>query len=247
MKKNMLPLLLVLLGSGAGLLYRPVRMLGLICAGIGILLFVFHFLSEHEKQSRTAKRAKRVLLILLALGILLFAGLEAFILANDKTDGHSTPSAVIILGAGVYGTTPSVALRVRLDAALAYLADKPGIPVVVSGGQGNAEDITEAECMYRYLSERGIEESRILREEGATNTKENIERSLAVLSVKGYDITDNIAVVTADYHLARAKVLFGTPNFIPVAAHTPLRYLPMTVNYYVREAFGLARALILHR
>lgn len=247
MKKNGLSLILVLLGSSAGLLYRPVRMLGLICAGIGILLFIFRFLSEREKRSRGAKYAKRILSVLLALGILTFAGLETFILANDETDEQRTPSAVIILGAGVYGTTPSVALRARLDAALVYLADKPDIPIVVSGGQGNAEDITEAECMHRYLSERGIDGSRILREEEATNTKQNIEKSLAVLAVKGYDVTDEIAVVTADYHLARAKVLFGTPNFIPVAAHTPLRYLPMTINYYVREAFGLARALILHR
>lgn len=247
MKKNVLPLVLVLLGSSAGLLYRPVRMLGLFCAGIGILIILFRFLSEREKRSRAARYAKRILLIVLTVGILIFTVLEGFILANNRTDEQSTPSAVLILGAGVYGTTPSVALRARLDAALDYLADKPEIPIVVSGGQGNAEDITEAECMYRYLSERGIDASRILREEEATNTKENIEKSLAVLFVKGYDITDNIAVVTADYHLARAKVLFSAPNFIPVAAHTPLRYLPMTINYYVREAFGLARALILHR
>ena len=245
MKKN--SLILILLGSSAGLLYRPVRMLGLLCVGIGICLLAFRFLSEREKRSRAARYAKRVLLAGLAVGILLFAALEGFILANSGTDEQSTPGAVIILGAGVYGTTPSVSLRARLDAALDYLAERPDIPIVVSGGQGNAEDITEAECMYRYLVRNGIEESRILREEKATNTKENIENSLAVLAAKGYDTTGNIAVVTADYHLARAKVLFDTPNFIPVAAHVSLRYLPMTINYYVREAFALVRAWILHR
>ena len=247
MKKRLLPLFLVLLGGGVGLLYRPVRMLGLLCACIGILLFVFRLLAEREEKSCAARYAKRVLCVLLAVGILLFGALEGFILANDETDHERTPGAVIILGAGVYGTTPSVSLRARLDAALDYLSDKSDIPIVVSGGQGNAESITEAECMYRYLTERGIESDRILREDKAGNTRENIDNSLALLSVKGYDVTEDIAVVTADYHLARAKVLFGMPNFIPVAAHTPLRYLPMTVNYYVREAFGLARALILHR
>ena len=247
MRKHLWPLLLVLLGSSAGLLYRPVRMLGLLCAGIGVLLFVFRFLAEREQTSRSAKLTKRVLCVLLALGILLFAALEAFILANDDTDAERVPSAVIVLGAGVYGTTPSMSLRVRLDAALSYVADKAEIPIVVSGGQGNAEDITEAECMYRYLSERGIAEERILREEEARNTRENLDKSLALLAVKGYDTTADIAVVTADYHLARAKVLFATPNFIPVAAKMPRFYWPLTLNYYVREAFGLARALILHR
>lgn len=247
MRKHLWPIILVLLGSTAGLLYRPVRMLGLLCAGIGVLFFVFRFLAEREKASRAAKLAKRVLCVFLALGILLFAALEVFIIANDDTDTERVPGAVVILGAGVYGTTPSMSLRVRLDAALEYVSDKPEIPIVVSGGQGNAEDITEAECMYRYLTERGIEAERILREEESRNTRENLDKSLALLAVKGYDTTANIAVVTADYHLARAKVLFAMPNYIPVAAKMPRFYWPLTLNYYVREAFGLARALILHR
>ena len=247
MRKQLCPLLLLLTGASAAIVYRPVRMLGLCLAGIGVCILLFRFLGRKEKQSKAARTAKRVLSILLAVGCVCFAALEIYILANDATDETREPSAVIILGAGVYGTEPSVSLRVRLDAALAYLADKPDIPVVVSGGQGNAEDITEAECMRRYLTAHGLDGSRILMEEEARNTRENIDNSLAVLAENGTDTSDNIAVVTADYHLARAGILFAQPNFIPVAAHLPQDYWPLTLNYYVREAFALVRAWILHR
>ena len=61
----------------------------------------------------------------------------------------------------------------RLDAALAYLEENPKAYVVVSGGQGAGEDISEAEAMRRYLAARGIEESRILMEDKSMSTLEN--------------------------------------------------------------------------
>ena len=61
----------------------------------------------------------------------------------------------------------------------------------------------------------------------------------------GVDVTDNIAVVTADYHLCRAAYLWGTPHIVPVAAEMPAYYWPLTVNYYIREAFAMAAEVFL--
>lgn len=73
-------------------------------------------------------------------------------------DGFAS-GAVIVLGAGVNGTEPSLSLRTRLDAALDYLERWPEIPVVLTGGQGYGEEITEAACMYAYLTEHGVDPS----------------------------------------------------------------------------------------
>ena len=82
-------------------------------------------------------------------------------------------------------------------------------------------------------------------EEQARNTRENIDFSLTLLHELGIDTTSNIAVVSNDYHLARAAYLWGPPNMVPVAAHMPAIFWPLTVNYYVREAFGMAEAVLL--
>ena len=63
-------------------------------------------------------------------------------------EGHASPpagaDAVIVLGCGVRGERVSLTLARRLDAALAYLEENPKAYVVVSGGQGAGEDISEA-------------------------------------------------------------------------------------------------------
>ena len=80
---------------------------------------------------------------------------------------------MIVLGAGVNGTEPSLSLRTRLDAALDYLTANPDIPAVLTGGRGYGETITEAQCMYDYLTERGVEPERLILEDAASNTAEN--------------------------------------------------------------------------
>lgn len=95
--------------------------------------------------------------------------------------------------------------------------------------------------MYDWLTARGVPREQIILEERATNTEENIRYSLELLEER--DVAGNIAVVSSDYHLCRAAMYLGG-DMVPVAARMPLRYLPLTVNYYVREAFGLAAAMV---
>lgn len=222
-----------------GKVYRPVRVLCLCLAALLLLYLTLKVLKKQEK-----KHAYRLLLCLFCAAITAFLALEFKITGYGETDTETPVSAVVILGAGVNGTEPSLSLAVRLTAALDYLADKPEIPIVVTGGQGGGEDITEAQCMADWLIARGMAENRIYLEEQATNTQENIEFSKAVLERIGIDTTGNIAVVTADYHLYRAHLYWGIPWMVPVAAKMPTFYWPLTLNYYIREAFAVAKILV---
>jgi len=106
------------------------------------------------------------------------------------------------------------------------------------------ENITEAQCMADWLIEHGIDESRIYLEEQATNTRENVEFSQEILQSIGIDTTDNVAVVTSNYHLYRASLYWGVPWMVPVAAKMPAFYWPLTLNYYIREVFAVAKLLV---
>ena len=91
---------------------------------------------------------------------------------------------VVVLGAGVNGTQPLPSLEERLEAALAYLQTYPEAQCVVSGGQGGGENITEALCMYTWLTDRGIPPERIWQEEQASSTQENLRFSLELIQEK---------------------------------------------------------------
>ena len=101
--------------------------------------------------------------------------------------------------------------------------------------------------MANWLMDHGIPEERIILEEQADNTEENIRFSKELLAGQGIDLTGSIAVVSSDYHLYRASLYWASPGFVPVAAHMPGQYLPLTINYYIREAFAAAKLLVFDR
>lgn len=143
------------------------------------------------------------------------------------------PHAVIVLGCQVKGEQPSSMLAYRLIAAAEVLSAHPDAVVVVSGGQGRGEDISEAEAMRRFLVDRGIAESRIIKEDKSVSTRENFRFSVELLAERG--ITDGVVVVTNDFHQFRAGI-YARENGLKTVGHhssrTPVRNM---LNYWIRE------------
>ena len=146
----------------------------------------------------------------------------------------------IVLGAGVNGSTPSLSMCNRLDAALAYLGANPDALAVVSGGQGEGEDITEAKAMADYLTAHGIDSARIVQEDQSRSTRENLENSFAILRARGYDPANGVGIVTSEYHLYRAKRMVRALGAEPVGIAAETTLPTMRVNYFIREAFAAA-------
>ena len=207
------------------------------------VLFIFYLLEHFARRGhRAAAWCELALIAALLLGFSLFTVLETMVVRGSFADESDAPvSAVIVLGAGVNGETPSLSLRTRIDAAAAYLARHPDVPVILSGGQGPGEAITEAECMRRALVSRGVDEDRLHLEERSASTEENLRFSREMLEGLGVDLTQRVAIVTSDYHLCRARLMWGGAS-TAVPAHMPsaLYFRCLSVNYFIREAFGLA-------
>lgn len=150
------------------------------------------------------RRGKALLgagVVALGAGVVWCGVLSAWMLA-DVGEPPDAPAAVVVLGCRVEGDTPSQALQRRIDTAADYLLAHPGVPVVVSGGMGDGERISEAEAMRRGLVERGVADDRILLEDRSTSTLENLTNSAAILAEKG--LGSSVVVVTEGYHLHRA-------------------------------------------
>ena len=176
--------------------------------------------------------------------------METAVVFRGEADNSAVPvDAVIVLGAGVNGETPSAALRSRIDAAAAYLETHPGVPVVLSGGQGPGERISEAEAMYRALrTEDGAENARYLLEDRSTSTAENFKFSKALLAEGGLDTdTAVIAVVTNDFHCFRAHMIARRQGLRIVDVPAELPWWWLTANYYAREAFAVVKTALFDR
>ncbi|MBO5386638.1 MAG: YdcF family protein [Lachnospiraceae bacterium] len=157
------------------------------------------------------KKLPRWLIGIYYLGMTLIAIVIPVLFISGGTDNVTyKEDAIIVLGAAVRGERISGALQKRLDVAIEYYQENPDVVIVVTGGQGPQEDITEALAMERYLIANGIPQKNIIKEEKATSTYENFKYSKELLNdyFTELGVTEyKLAYVTDDYHIYRAGQL----------------------------------------
>lgn len=148
---------------------------------------------------------------------------------------------LIVLGARVRGETLSLSLKARLDVACEYLKENPETKAVLSGGQGEGEDISEAEAMRRYLVEQGIDEERLYLENQSRDTTENLKYSFEIIDGEKEDAS--VIVVTNRFHVLRSKMIAKDlgKEVSGIGART-LQFLIPT--YYLREFFAVVAEAI---
>ena len=185
---------------------------------------------KHERVIVMKKLVLKFLCILLIIALLIPA-----VLIVGTMDGTGEPSGevLIVLGTTVNGTEPSPMLRQRLDAAVEYLNAHPDTACIVTGGKGDDVNLSEAQCMWNYLTAAGIEESRITQEDRATSTVENLRNVRSMLD------TDEVTILSSDFHLFRSGLIAEDAGF--TAALIPAKTEPFSLlaPWFLREIFAL--------
>lgn len=214
-----------------------------ILAGAGLVI-AFYTLTARWR-ARAAKPLRIIVTALLTLGVGLFLVAEILVIAGARSDEDPEADYVIVMGAGINGTSPSISLKERLEAALSYLNEYPNSIAIVSGGQGTGEVASEASVMAAWLQARGIDPARIVVEDQARSSYENLLYSLQIIEDLGGDPTGRVAIVSSEYHLYRIRLIGRALGCKPLcyAGHTNYRLL--LANYAVREAFGVWRIWVL--
>ena len=201
--------------------------------------------------------AWRIIRIVLSAFAVLFMIVESMMIAASfPKDAPMPPDTIIILGAHVAADGLSATLQSRLEAGLAYAAANPGAAIIVSGGQGLDEPISEAAAMRGFLVANGIDEGRIWMEDESHNTFENLVFTMDILNDKGrFDADDGIpdssrsysvTIVTSEFHIFRTAMLAGRVGYDPhfISAPTPFSILP---SCYSREFFGVVKSFFVDR
>ncbi len=196
-----------------------------------------HEVSDHRIPM--APRWWRILRMILLAGLLAFvltgAGLSvAMISALHNPPGDS--ATVIVLGCKIYGSQPSPMLQRRLNAALSYLREHPGTPVICSGGKGRKEQYSEARVMAQYLYENGVGEGQIYLEENSVNTAQNLQFSAKIIQEQGLPI--QAAIATDGFHQLRSQRYAKINDLEGKALPSPTSW-SITPCYWCREWIAL--------
>ncbi|MEH7073267.1 YdcF family protein [Neobacillus drentensis] len=190
------------------------------------------------------KNRKRVFLLLgllITLGLIYIGILQFKISQYSHNEVPKNADYLIVLGARVKGTVPSLALASRINSAAEYLKKNKETIVITSGGKGPGEDISEAESIRRKLVEQGISESRIILEDQSTDTYENIKFSKRLIPTGaklGLVVTNTFHVyrgvsIARDYGLEVHGLPAATPWSAVIKSYSR-EYLAITKFYLKR-------------
>lgn len=183
-----------------------------------------------------------VLLILKSIGIIL-AIIAILIISEFKSEikNYNAIDYAIILGAGLDGAQISTRLQKRLDKAYHELKNMK-VPIIVSGGQGPDEFVSEAYAMSEYLIKKGISREHLIIEDQSTSTQENLLFSSKYIE----NSKNNIVIITSDYHMFRSKMLARRLNLKcqGVSAKSAREKLP---RQFIREIFAVLKDLVVRR
>ena len=201
----------------------------------GLFLPKIHIMLGTWRKHNVLKWCYRGLLgIILLIAFLVVAESACMIHAAGRKPAEG--ATVVVLGCRVYGERASLSMIERLDAAYDYLVEHEDSACILSGGQGSGENITEAECMYRYLVSKGVAPERLYKEEQSTDTRENLLFSKQLIEAQG--LNPVIAIATSEYHEYRAGLIAEriAMEYAAVPGRTAIWLFP---TYYVRELYAI--------
>ena len=221
----------------------------LYCLSVIIAVIVYPFLRKNRRLRNFTRACGAVMLV-----FAIYCGIISCLIASEmihgderaaavSASGEETPQTVIVLGCQVIDGEPSPMLALRLGKAEEYLRAHPSAVCVVTGGMGIDEEISEAECMYRYLIRAGIDADRIYKEDRSTDTTENLRFTTEIIEAEG--LPQDVVVVSECYHIYRG-VRQAKLNGLHAAGICPssdpvIITLP---SYWLREIFAVTRDLL---
>lgn len=218
----------------------------LIPAGLAAIFAVYGLLSVPKwKQKRSTKCLRVTFSVLLTVFFLVVGITGLLVICQGAAQPECECQYVVVLGARAENDGPGVTLNERIRRAYDYLTENPNAIAVVSGGKGEDEPISEAQCMFNALTAMGIDENRIWLEDQAASTWENLKFSLDLIEEKTGRRPDAVGAVSSEFHLFRVQVYARDCGVsvagIPAKTENPVRWL----HYFVREVAGVWHYLIL--
>ena len=222
------------------------KFLGLCCFCLAALLICYFLIGILKHHNMVAgKLLNMILTCLLCLGIAIFLGTEIIILNASHGNPEADCSYVVVLGAKVNGTSPSISLNDRIRAAESYLKTHPDSIAVLSGGQGPDEGIPESECMFNELTKRGIPAERLWLESKSTSTWENLKFSLDIIEEKTGTRPTSIGLLSSEYHLFRAGLFAKDCGVEAIGIPAATSWPTIRLNYFLREVAGVWHYILL--
>ena len=179
-----------------------------LLAGLGILGAIALAVAALRVGSRELSVFSALTMVLFGYVSFQFVSFVVYAFLYARLPVRRRADFVVVLGSGLLGggQVPPL-LASRLDRGMAVVNRMAGSPVlIVSGGKGSDEQVSEAAAMSSYLVSHGFPAERVVLEDQSRTTEENLTYTKAImerLRPGGY----RCVIVTSNFHVFRAAML----------------------------------------
>lgn len=186
-----------------------------------------------------AKRALITMAALIGSIFLLLSMLCYHVYRQGETDEATKADVIVVLGAAQWGGQPSPVFKARLDHAI-YLYEKGYAPVLIlTGGVGEGESLSEAEVARNYVLRHSVPESVILMEQEGRTSLQSIMAARHIMDQQGMS---SAILVSDPFHMMRIlKMAKGTGI---EAYGSPTKTSPISRNKQVEFRHVLGESVL---
>ncbi len=182
-------------------------------------------------------------LLLLAIGLWLFT-LAAVFLYGQRDEARPADT-IVVLGAAQYDGRPSPVLRARLDHAIDLYRQGLAPTLILTGGVGVGDTVSEAVVGHRYMTRAGVPSSAILTERSGQRSIESLEAAAQLMQSRGLE---SAILVSDPFHMLRLRFLarrFGIRAYSSPTRSSPIsRERRQEWRFIVRESLIIPLMLI---
>ena len=102
--------------------------------------------------------------------------------------------------------------------------------------------------MADYLAENGFPREQIIQEDQSHNTNQNLRLSARLLEETGFQLDQEVLIVSNGFHLTRARMLAERAGFENVSTlAAPSSHVPSRLKMYIREPLALVKSFLVDR
>src|SRR2546428_9118531 len=173
--------------------------------------------------------------LLLALG---WAAVVVAVALAAARDQATAADAIAVLGAAQYNGRPSPVFRSRLDHAAALYQRRYAPVVLVTGGVGTGDTVSESEVGRRYLVRAGLPEGAGTALPAGASTSSSLDG--VARWVPGQS-NRRVLLVSDGFHMLRLQIIASRLGLVPFTSPTPNS--PIHANPRLNAGYLLAEGV----
>lgn len=151
---------------------------------------------------RILKYCFKFLLVILVIIIISWFCLVGIIYYNAKIDDAQKADAIVVLGASQWGGRPSPVFQSRLDQAYKLYENDLANKIILTGGVGQGEKISEAMAGKSFLINKGIKEENIYIEEKSKTSWQSLNGANKILKEQNLQ---SVILISDGFHMMRLR------------------------------------------